>query len=106
MGADLANAVTAKLFLGVLISSELRMHLDASQLWANAQAAATAHSDELRAVRYEDHEYIGCYASAERIALPALQDYKLHIAKQLQRYCPDFNGGRCDVHIFTHLLIQ
>lgn len=106
MEIESRDRVVALLFAGVLITSEIRMHLNQSSSWKNAQISAFHGSDDLVEVRHGKSEYIGCHLKKNNITLLELREYEASIINKLLSYCPRLIKSSCKFHLFSQLLIR
>ena len=104
--ATFAEKKCTKLFVGFLLTSELKMHLQASALWKNARFTPDGQADTLREVSYEKAEYIGRYLDAEKITLSSLAEIERLVAEKLQLYCPQIDSSKLNGSVFSQLFIQ
>lgn len=100
------DKVFAKLFIGVLITSEVKMHLNQSSAWQNAQVINDSEAGELVAVRFHDNDYLGCYAKVDKLAFSELKSYEKHVFDKLQSYCPDLQLKTHIVYFFSQIFIH
>lgn len=100
------DKVFAKLFIGVLVTSEVKMYLNQSLRWKNAQIINDPEAGELIIVRFHDHDYIGCYSSVENVAFSELSSYDKHVLEKLQSYCPNLPLKAQKVSIFSQIFIH
>lgn len=105
MDVELSERVSIKLFAGILITSEIKMHLNQNSEWKNAQISAFHGSDDLIEVRHGKNEYIGCYLK-ERILLTEVTTYEEMVAEKLISYCPRLPRTSCQLYIFSQLFIH
>lgn len=99
-----SNHILAKLFVGFLISSEVKMHLNDSSSWQNAKAIP---SDEtLVEIRHQGNDYIGFYLKDTIIQLLQLKEYEEKAEKTLKSYCPQLPAKAYRFVIFSQLFIQ
>lgn len=100
------DRVNARLFAGILITSEIRMHLNQDCGWKNAQISAFHGSDDLVEMRHGKNEYIGCYLSTNKIPLAELRTYESLTIDKLLTYCPKLPRTSCKFFVFSQLLIH
>lgn len=106
MDADIDERVVVRLFAGILITSEIRMHLNQNSEWKNAEISAFHGSDDLIEVRHGKHEYIGCYLESHKILLSDLTRYEAMTTEKLLLYCPRLSRKSCHFHVFSQLFIH
>ncbi|MBA3238617.1 MAG: hypothetical protein H0T62_09775 [Parachlamydiaceae bacterium] len=103
---DVANQpIKAKLFAGFLMTSEIRMHLNKSPAWQNAQLTPDENSCELVEMRYGEGYSIGRYLAEEQLALSEIKDYEIAISQKLQEYCPKLETGHLKFYIYSQIFI-
>lgn len=92
----------AKLFAGIIITSELQMHLNASKAWQNALLDSSA---DLIKARYEDSDYLGFYLSEQKLCLSELARYEQLIRDRLKNYCPKLDNTHLKCVVFSQIFI-
>lgn len=100
------NKVFAKLFIGILITSEVRMHLNQSTVWKNVQVIGDPEAGELISVRFHEYDYIGSYVKVEKITFSELGSYDKHVLNKLQSYCPNLQLNTHKVSFFSQIFIH
>ncbi|MBA2727414.1 MAG: hypothetical protein H0U49_04495 [Parachlamydiaceae bacterium] len=106
MDNEFNERVTVRLFAGILITSEIRMHLNQNTDWKNAQIAAFHGSDDLIEVRHGKNEYIGCYLEGQKIQHSELPKFEKLTTDKLLKYCPRLPKSSCRFYVFSQLLIH
>lgn len=103
---DVVNqSVKAKLFAGFLLTSEIRMHLNKSVSWKNAQLSSDENSGELVEMRYGDSYSIGRFLAEEKLTLASLKDYQKEISQKLMEYCPRLDIGHLKFYVYSQIFI-
>ena len=93
------NRLTVKLFIGFLLTSELRMHHKQSLKTKNV----LAHG--LDQVRYRSKEYLGFYLPHENIPLAELKKIQEEVQKRLSIQCPTLQKEYLNIFIFPQLFV-
>lgn len=106
MANEPSERVNVKIFAGILITSEIRMHLNQNTDWKNAQISAFHGSDDLVEVRHGKNEYIGCYLEGQKILLENLPQFEILTTKKLLKYCPRLSETSCHFYVFSQLFIH
>ncbi|KIC74290.1 hypothetical protein DB42_BH00240 [Neochlamydia sp. EPS4] len=102
---DLKDGVNLKIFIGCLITSELRMHLNQSLLWKQNKIAPELNS-ALREIHFQDKDYIGIYPTTDKISLMALKEIEKEILQLLTTYCPLLPTEKIKILIFSQVFIS
>lgn len=91
----------ARLFMGILVSSELRLFLDQSVQW---KEDVELNSSALQQLNYNKSAYIGFYIPS---LLPLMEVYEKEkqLKNQLQVYCSKINLETLNCKIFSQILI-
>ena len=107
MNGERFDRVIIKLFGGILITSEIRMHLNQNFDWKNAQISAFHGSDDLIEVRHGKSEYIGGYLDGiTKISIDELPKYEELTTEKLLKYCPRLPRTSCHFYVFSQLFIH
>lgn len=98
--------VFLKLFAGILITSEVRMHLNSSIKWKEAQILKEFNTDYLTEVHFQDENYVGKFLSNNQFHLSELKLEEKAILEKMQEYCPNLKTEKLKVKIFSQQFIS
>lgn len=101
---DGRDRITTKLFIGLLITSEVKMHLQNSPFWRNAKAMP--NEEHLIEVRHRGKNYIGCYLKEEGIQLKDLKKMEIMVTTKIGAYLPQLSLSNDDCVVFPQLFIR
>jgi hypothetical protein len=99
---NLSKGVTVKLFAGFIVTPELRMHLNESSAWKDAQLV---HSDALMQTHHQGKDYIGLFLSDNQITLLSLKNIESKLRVSLEKYCPVYDLEKANIQIFPQSFI-
>lgn len=88
-----------RIFIGFLLSKEIKMHLSQSAAWKEAKLIGT---QDLIEAKFEEKEYIGRSASAP-LSCTELKKIEEEIKSQFQLYCPKFNLDKQRTYLLSQL---
>lgn len=100
------DKVFLKLFLGIPITSEVRMHLNHSIQWKEAQILKEFNSDHLLEVPFQEENYVGKFMPANEASIAELHAQEKLIFEKLRFYCPLLKIEKFRVKIFTQQFIS
>ncbi|KAF3362045.1 Uncharacterized protein PHSC3_001356 [Chlamydiales bacterium STE3] len=98
--------VFLKLFAGILISSEMRMHLNLSIRWKEAQILKEFDPEHLFEVHFHEENYVGKFLSANILHLSELQEQEKIILAKMKEYCPNLKVDKLKIKIFPQQFIS
>lgn len=98
------NEVVIKLFAGIPLKPELKLHLQQSKSWQQAMIFGGAEK-EIIEINYQDRDYIGCFLTQKKPTLADVQISDARIRRCLSLYCPDFPLNEISVHIFPQVFV-
>lgn len=101
---DKQQRTQAKVFAGFLLNSEVRMHLNASELWKNA--CIDRGANDLTEIAYSETSYVGTFLHEEKITLDFLRDQQEAIRQKLQEYCPKLSVDHKNFYLLSQLFIH
>lgn len=105
MNIILENKVRFKLFLGCVITAELRMHLQQSLLWKQAKIGLHDQEDLIE-THFNHKDYIGFYHPQDKVSFPNLKEIENHILEKLKSYCPHFPSEKIRILVFSQVFIS
>ena len=106
MASQTDQRVKVKLFVGLLVNSEVRMHLNQSQQWKQDQVVRSSDGQELQVLRYQDKDYVGLVLEQEMMPLGQLKDKETWVREALERYCPELGVENMKVYVFPQIFLS
>lgn len=93
-----------RLFVGCVITAELRLQLDQSPVWKQARVAKS--SQDLVETHFHEKDYIGLLIDKDNANLNELPPIESKILQALNNYCPDFASEKIKVLVFSQVFIS
>lgn len=94
-----------KLFIGIQINAEIRMHLSHSIAWKEAQILKDFDSNHLIEVPFHEESYIGKFLPRSTAKISELKISEEEIRQRLQHYCPNLKQEKFKIHLFSQQFI-
>jgi len=94
--------ISTKIFIGCVLTSEIKMFLSQSSAWRRAQLAG----DSLKELRYHEKDYIGTLLSSSEISLKDIQSEEKRILEQLESYCPELDVSEIPMVVFPQIFLS
>ncbi len=104
MSVNIQNQLLVKLFVGCTLTSEIRMHLNESRLWNQAQVAPRQERDLIE-TRFQQQEYLGRFLNEKELAIPELKEIEKGVRSSIESYCPKLNSDRLSFCVFPQLFL-
>lgn len=104
MDASLQNQLIVKLFVGCVLTSEVRMHLHESPAWKQA-LIAPAHERDLVEIRFQGEQYLGRFVEKQELPLHELKTIEQQVRGSIQTYCPQLNLERLSCCVFPQIFL-
>ncbi len=101
MDAPINQAIKSKIFIGCLVTSELKMYLRESLAWKQANIGKR----ELIEVHCQGKDFIGHFIEKKMLTLSELKPLEQQIREALQLYCPEINGEMLMINLFAQVFI-
>jgi hypothetical protein len=105
MNIQVENKVKLRIFIGCIITAELRLQLNTSPLWKQVKIAP-AGENELVITHFNQKEFIGFFLSQDHISLPELKGIETKILQTLMAYCPHFASEKIRILVFSQVFIS
>lgn len=102
----MASQITTRLFLGVLVTAELKMHMAQSNAWRDAAFSAGGGGHPLSVVRFQRKEYLGHYLATDEVSLGDLEEASSAICALLEKLFPDFDVDKCTPALFPQVFVH
>jgi len=93
--------IEKRIFIGYLLSKELKIHLNQNGHWKEAKLSGEF---SLKETTWQDKEYIGSFAPAE-YPYNQLKEKEEEVRTQLQIYCPKLNLDKQSIYLFSQLFL-
>ena len=100
------SGITLRLFIGCLISSELRMHLAHSSKWKELKFTLENAPQQMQLVHFKKKEYIGHYLDNALLSLKDVAHYEKLLRSALQEICPEYPHEKLTLRIFSQPFIH
>lgn len=101
--STVANSLTFRLFIGFPITSELKMELNRSAKWKEAEITLQKN---LERVHFDDKEYIGRYLESPILALKDLPGIEQSLYTDFKDLFPEFKQDRLSLRLFSQPFIH
>jgi hypothetical protein len=98
--------ITTQLFIGYLINSELRVHLNSSELWQQNQSFSSDPEVPLKKVHHEENDYIGIFTESDSPHLPEINQYKEIVFHGVSKLCPEIKVDRLKMVTFPQVFLS
>lgn len=99
---QIEERITIKLFIGCLLTPEIKLFLEQSKLWQQQRIGKNA---PLTTIHFKNKEYIGTFISQKQPSLAELQKQETTIKTLLAEYCPEFNTDTINTKIFSQVFL-
>ena len=106
MQQNVSSKVTVKLFLGIQITSEIRMHLRQSLKWKESHLHLETHTGYLIETHFQNNDYVGIFVAEERQPFEELKQLELAVRNLLLEYCPLANTEKMPLVVFPQVFIS
>lgn len=97
--------ILLKLFIGIPINSEIRMHLNQSIGWKEAQILKDFDPDHLIEMPFQEESFIGKFLPKKEIKLSELRKYESEVRDRIHRYCPNLKQEKFKLHLLSQQFI-
>lgn len=97
--------VSTRIFVGFLITAELKMHLNLSIKWKHANILGKKSKDILQEVHFHGKDFIGLYVPDTKLTVSSLLEYEKNIKQQLHTFCPKVEIENVDSIVFPQVFI-
>lgn len=91
--------VETRIFLGFLLTKEIKLHLSQSPSWKEAKLLGT---QELIETQFQEKDYLGQFIS-QRLSCAQLKKLNLEIRSQLHQFCPKLDLEKQHSFLFSQL---
>jgi len=102
MSIDVHKGVTVRLFIGTIVTPDLKSSLDKSSKWSQA---VIANETSLTEIRYRNKPYIGTYLDSEKVKILEICNTESEIRNLLQQFCPNQNCELLKMVIFPQIFL-
>jgi hypothetical protein len=96
--------IAIKMFLGCLITPEIRMHLHNSPSWKQSSIAIS--STHLKEIHFQEKDYFGHFLAQSQISLNALKESQKELLTHLQQHCPDLCTDSVKMVVFPQVFLS
>lgn len=97
---------TVKIFIGLLLSPDLKWRLQKTSSWKEAQIDWQSQTTGFKNISFQGDEYLGFYLENELITIPELKEYELKIKNKIKQLYPEFDTNSCNISLFSQLFVS
>lgn len=105
MTTDIQNRVLVKIFIGFVLTPDIRLHLNESQAWKQDAIQSTPEERPLMENHYKDADYIGKFLTSQKNSLPELRRIEIELRRALACYCPGIDVENLPTCVFPQVFI-
>lgn len=103
---NLSQSVSAQLFLGCPITSEIRLFLNSSPSWKQIKTLPGENTESLKEIHHEDKDYIGTFLEKTEPNLEDLLTAQKNVFKLLKGYCQELKVENLKLNIFPQIFLS
>lgn len=104
MSHSIEEQISVKLFVGSPIGSNLKLELQKSHQWKEAQITRINNNHELVETLSDGKKYIGFYIDSEK-TIVELDEIKKEISNKIKEYCPNFQNEKLKFYVFPQVFV-
>lgn len=104
VSTETKKQLTVRLFMGCLITSDIRMHLKESKRWMLSSISSQAEK-RLFETHFQNKDYIGCFPDKEFLTLSEIKNLEKSIRESLQFYCPEISVEDLHILLFPQVFL-
>lgn len=106
METKIESKVIVKLFIGTLLTREIKTLLQGSPSWKQVSIGQQDPVSSLILTHYQNHEYLGRFLERDPIALNEVRNDENLIRSTLSKHCPSLNPSAISIVIFPQILVS
>lgn len=104
---ELSNKISAKLFIGCHITSEMRMHLSKSKKWRQLSIIPIETREaNIQEIHFQGKDYFGYYLLTDIVPTTELKKIKPHILSLLKIFCSEYQVDTLKVYILPQIFVS
>ena len=101
----LSSGIKTKIFLGLHLTTEVRIHLDQSLQWKQDRATSALSPNQIREIHHEGKDYIGLFVEKELPSLEDLNQVKCSVMQQMRKYCEELKVEKLKAALFPQVFL-
>ena len=105
METEKSNAITTRIFVGVEMTSEVKMRLSHSHLWKDAQLVSGKNPGALKEIQYQNKSYVGRTMPYKEVTIKDLDGEITAVIQALSEYNPQLKIDKNNAIIFPQVFI-
>lgn len=105
MNTATESRLMVKLFVGYMLTAEIKMLLNQSNEWKQASLVKNSSRENLVETHFQEKDYIGRYLEYKMLTIKDLKEEASFAKLTLQRYCPDLNVDTLKICIFPQVFV-
>ena len=97
--------VQIKIFIGTLLSHDIKKHLNQCSSWKDAKITWQNEKSEWKELHYQNKDYFGKYIPSQHISLPELKNIEAELQKIIQSHFEELPVDKLKVILFPQLFV-
>lgn len=100
------SRISVRLFIGCLATSEIKLLLDKSHRWKEANIMRQGGAKNLTLLPHEGKDFLGLFAEESELSLSEIEDLGKLIRREFQDYCPSYDTDKIKIVLFPQVFIS
>ena len=105
MPIEVGNQVQIKLFAGVLITIDMRKHLNVCSTWKESLIGWQSEKGAWIELRYQNKHYFGKYLTGPTIPMPDLRLLEKELKNVFSTHCPELSQEQIKLTVFPQMFV-
>jgi hypothetical protein len=97
--------IQIKIFIGTLLSHEIKRFLNQSSTWKEAKIVGQNLQSEWRELHFQNKDYFGKYIPESHISLPDLRTIENELKELIMKHYEDLPVDKIKVVIFPQMFV-
>ncbi|MDF2577867.1 MAG: hypothetical protein K0S74_1351 [Chlamydiales bacterium] len=102
---NMTAGIKVQLFVGCLLTSELKLQLSLSQNWKQDKLFPANDKDSIKEIRYKEKEYVGFLLDAPKVSLRETEAKLKKLQIQLSDYCESLEPEQFKAYLLPQIFL-
>lgn len=97
--------IQTKIFVGCLLTPDLKLHLTQSQSWKQAAIGRLPESEDLIETHFQEKDYLGIFIPHDKPTVLDLKKVEVLVKDKFFSYCPELGNPPLKIYIFPQVFV-
>ncbi|MEC7840043.1 MAG: hypothetical protein VX777_08395 [Chlamydiota bacterium] len=106
MTIDIQDRITVRMFVGCLVSSDIKHQLSQSLSWKESQIVSSKSCRKLEETHYQGKYFLGYFIDDSGSTLSEIEELKKEIEAKITKFCEGYTLNKLKFFVFPQVFVS